>query len=92
MKIWKLAESSDNRRYGQQKNWSKHKASELDYRCVEPIKITKTYKTLQEIVLFVYFLIQRPPHSHLRSYTDSTGVLRLLATRGDGLEVKQDTG
>ena len=31
MKIWKLAESSDNRRYGQQKNWSKHKASELDY-------------------------------------------------------------
>ena len=25
MKIWKLAESSDNRRYGQQKNWSKHK-------------------------------------------------------------------
>ena len=31
MKIWKLAESSDNRRYGQQKNWSKHKASDFDY-------------------------------------------------------------
>ena len=27
-----------------------------------------------------------------RSYTDSTGVLRLLATRGDGIKVKQDTG
>ena len=54
------------------------------YRCVEPIKITKTYKNLQEIVLCVYFLLQRPLHSHLRAYTDSTGVLRLLATRGDG--------
>ena len=31
MKIWKLAESSDNRRYGQQKNWSKHKASGFDH-------------------------------------------------------------
>jgi hypothetical protein len=31
MKIWELAESSDNRRYGQQKNWSKHKASDFDY-------------------------------------------------------------
>ena len=31
MKIWKLAESSDNRRYEQQKNWSKHKASDFDY-------------------------------------------------------------
>ena len=30
MKIWKLAESSDNPRYGQQKNWSKHKASDFD--------------------------------------------------------------
>ena len=30
MKIWKLAESSDNRRYGQQENWSKHKASDFD--------------------------------------------------------------
>ena len=30
MKIWKLAESSDNCRYGQQKNWSKHKASYFD--------------------------------------------------------------
>ena len=30
MKIWKLAESSDNRCYGQQKNWSKHKASYFD--------------------------------------------------------------
>lgn len=30
MKIWKLAESSDNRRYGQQKNWRKHKASYFD--------------------------------------------------------------
>ena len=30
MKIWKLAESSDNRRYGQQQNWSKHKASYFD--------------------------------------------------------------
>ena len=30
MKIWKLAESSDNRRYEQQKNWSKHKASYFD--------------------------------------------------------------
>ena len=27
MKIWKLAESSDNRHYGQQKNWSKHKTT-----------------------------------------------------------------
>lgn len=31
MKIWKLAESSYNRRYEQQKNWSKHRSSELDY-------------------------------------------------------------
>ena len=31
MRIWKFAESSDNRRYEQQKNWSKHKASQLDY-------------------------------------------------------------
>ena len=31
MKIWKLAESLDNRGYGQQKNWSKHRASELEY-------------------------------------------------------------
>ena len=30
MKIWKIAESLDNRRYGQQKNWSKHKASDFD--------------------------------------------------------------
>ena len=30
MKIWKPAESSDNRRYGQQENWSKHKASYFD--------------------------------------------------------------
>ena len=30
MKIWKLTESSDNRRYGQQKNWSKHKSSYFD--------------------------------------------------------------
>ena len=30
MKIWKIAESSDNRHYGQQKNWSKHKASYFD--------------------------------------------------------------
>ena len=30
MKIWKLAESSDNRRYGQQENWSKYKASYYD--------------------------------------------------------------
>ena len=29
-------------------------------RCVEPIKTYKTYKTLQEIVVCVYFLIQRP--------------------------------
>ena len=27
MKIWKLAESSDNRRYGQQEVWSKHKTT-----------------------------------------------------------------
>ena len=30
MKIWKLAESSDNRHYGQQKNWSKHKTTYYD--------------------------------------------------------------
>lgn len=30
MKIWKLAESSDNRRYEQEKNWSKHKATYFD--------------------------------------------------------------
>ena len=30
MKIWKIAESSDNRHYGQQENWSKHKASDFD--------------------------------------------------------------
>ena len=30
MKIWKLAESLDNRRYGQQENWSKHKGSYCD--------------------------------------------------------------
>ena len=31
MKIWKFVESSDNRRYELQKNWSKHKASDFDY-------------------------------------------------------------
>ena len=30
MKIWKLAESSDNLRYEQQKKWSKYKASDFD--------------------------------------------------------------
>ena len=33
-------------------------------RCVEPIKISKTYKNLQELVFYVYFLLQRPlPHN-----------------------------
>ena len=31
MKMWKFAESSDNRRYEQQKRWSKNKASDFDY-------------------------------------------------------------
>ena len=30
MKIWKLTELSDNRRYEQQENWNKHKASDFD--------------------------------------------------------------
>ena len=30
MKIWKIAESLDNRNYGRQENWSKHKASDFD--------------------------------------------------------------
>ena len=30
MKIWKIAESLDNRSYGRQKNWNKYKASDFD--------------------------------------------------------------
>lgn len=30
MKIWKIAESLDNRSYGQQENWSRYKASDFD--------------------------------------------------------------
>ena len=61
------------------------------HRCVEPIKISKTYKNLQEIVFCVYFLLRR--------FVPLTEVLlklhrRLASPRNSWrrLEVKQDRG
>ena len=52
-------------------------------RCVEPIKTYKTYKNLQKICSLCLLPASTSTALAFEAYTDSTGVLRLLATRGD---------
>ena len=65
MKIWKLAESSDNRRYGQQKNWSQHKASDFDYPNL-PSSLKQLYSHFDNSL--VYREVNSIPSSQLCVY------------------------
>ena len=58
MKIWKFAESSDNRSYGQQKVWSKHKTTYYD----PPNEIKDLYNRFDNSL--VYRKVTSIPSSH----------------------------